>query len=189
MNTERSTSTVDSPTLPDDLSVCHAMIRELITSLHKAQRDCEGVQQRLDLLLRKLYGPKAERFDPNQPWLLPELAPNSAPDAAEAPTVESPDDDNDTTKPKRKGHGRQQLPKDLPRTRLEHTLPEAERVCPCCKEVCQKFGEDLSEQLDYQPASLFVRQHVRFKYACPKCHEFHVEEITSTRQRPSACAR
>src|SRR5205807_1794088 len=38
-------------------------------------------------------------------------------------------------------------------------------------EVCQKFGEDVSEQLDYQPASLFVRQHVRFKYACPKCHD------------------
>src|SRR5438552_14010825 len=115
MNTERSTSTVDSPTLPDDLSVCHAMIRELIASLHKAQRDCEGVQQRLDLLLRKLYGPKTERFDPNQPWLLPELAPEATPAITESPTEESPDDDNDTAKPKCKGHGRKQLPKDLPR--------------------------------------------------------------------------
>jgi transposase len=37
--------------------------------------------------------------------------------------------------------------------------------------VCQKFGEEVSEKLDYQPASLFVQQHVRFKYACPKCHD------------------
>src|SRR5258706_4357931 len=104
------------------------MIRELIDALHQEQREREGVQQRLDLLLRKLYGPKAERFDPNQPWLLPELAPNSAPDAAEAPTEESPGNDIDTAKPKRQGHGRKQLPKDLPRTRIEHTLPEAARI-------------------------------------------------------------
>jgi len=44
-------------------------------------------------------------------------------------------------------------------------------MCPCCHEVCQKFGEDVSEQLDYKPASLFVCQHVRFKYSCRKCHD------------------
>ncbi len=37
--------------------------------------------------------------------------------------------------------------------------------------MCQKFGEEISEQLDYKPASLFVRQHVRFKYSCRKCHD------------------
>jgi transposase len=37
--------------------------------------------------------------------------------------------------------------------------------------VCRQFGEEISEQLDYQPASLFVQQHVRLKYACPKCHD------------------
>src|SRR5437667_1531385 len=127
MNMERSTSTLEtsppqapasvsaSPPLPNDVATLHAMIRELIDSLHKEQREREGVQQRLDLLLRKLYGPKAER--------------------------------------------------------IEHTLPEAERVCPCCNEVCPKFGEDVSEQLDYHPGNLFVNQHVRFKYACPQCHD------------------
>jgi transposase len=47
----------------------------------------------------------------------------------------------------------------------------ASGLCPCCGEVCQKFGEQTSEQLDYQPASVFVWQDVRFKYACPKCHD------------------
>ena len=50
-------------------------------------------------------------------------------------------------------------------------MPEAERLCPCCGEVCAKFGEEISEQLDYKPANLFVWQHVRFKYACAKCHD------------------
>jgi transposase len=34
-----------------------------------------------------------------------------------------------------------------------------------------KIGEETSEQLDYQPASLFVTEHVRFKDACRVCQE------------------
>src|ERR1700676_728613 len=172
MNTERSTTALSSPPdaagttpqlhdpscpnqasvpLPDDVAVLQAMIRELLETLKKANRDREGLQQRFDLLVRKLYGPKAERFDPNQPWLLPEMAPDAAnaetaTDALADPAADEPAVPNQT---KRKGHGRQALPKDLPRQRTEHTLPEAERICPCCGEVCQKFGEDVSEQLDY----------------------------------------
>ena len=185
MNMERSNSTLDpsptqappssreGPPLPNDVATLHAMIRELIDSLHQEQREREGVQQRLDLLLRKLYGPKAERFDPNQPWLLPELAPNAAGETAESPAVGTPNDDlpDGNGAPRKRKGGRKKLPENLPRIRIEHALGEAERLCPCCNEVCQKFGEEISEQLDYKPASLFVRQHVRFKYSCRKCHD------------------
>src|SRR6266478_1172490 len=194
MNTERSTTVLPPPPaaagttpqihdpscpnqasvpLPNDVAVLHAMIRELVDTLKQAHRDREGLQQRIDLLLRKLYGQKAERFDPNQPWLLPEMAPDAAnADAAtDRAEPDAADDTPATEKPSKGKHGRKPLPKDLPRTRSEHTLSEAERICPCCGVVCQKFGEDVSEQLDFTPASLFVRQHVRFKYACPKCHD------------------
>jgi transposase len=177
MNTEAPSTAAtslnaDTP-LPDDVAVLHAIIRELLDTLKKSRHECEGVRQRLDLLLRKLYGPKAERFDPHQPWLLPELAPAAPTDTVNSPTEESPtaEESADAAIPKRKGHGRKPLPKDLPRERIEHTLPEAERQCPGCGEACVKFGEDVSEQLDYRPASLFVLQHVRFKYACQKCHD------------------
>jgi transposase len=33
----------------------------------------------------------------------------------------------------------------------------------------EKIGEETSEQLDYHPASLFVVEHVRPKYACRRC--------------------
>src|SRR5476651_30618 len=123
MSTERSPSTLnpaptrpdaaapthlnDDITLPDDVATLKAMIRELIASLKKEQHEREGVQQRLDLLLRKLYGPKAERFDPNQPWLLPELAPDATPAVEQTPTEEAPlADDAEVdqgTKKKRQG--------------------------------------------------------------------------------------
>jgi transposase len=179
MSTERSNSIFDTPTssadslLPDDLTICHAMIRELLDALRKEQHQREGIQQRLDLLLRKLYGPKAERFNPDQPWLLPELAVEPPAPSEQAPTEESPttDEADDAAPKRRRNGGRKKLPENLQRIRIEHALTEAERVCPCCNLVCQKFGEDISEQLDYQPGHLFVNQHVRFKYACTKCRD------------------
>jgi transposase len=168
---EHACADAASVPLPNDVAVLQAMIRELLEALRKANHERAGVQERLDLLLRKLYGPKAERFDPNQPWLLPEMAPADTDTAA--PPVDpanEPAADSTTTKAKKPGHGRKPLPADLRRQRVEYTLPEAERICPCCGEVCAKFGEEISEQLDYLPASLFVRQHVRFKYACGQCH-------------------
>jgi transposase len=175
VNTSTSVAGPVAPPLPDDPVVLKHMILELLDALHKSQHECEGLQQRLDQLLRRLYGPKAERFDPNQPWLLPELATANADHngATAAPTPPAEYDATATAaaKPKRPGHGRKPLPADLPRRRIEHSLPEAQRVCPGCGEVCRKFGAEISEQLDYQPASLFVQQHVRFKYACPQCHD------------------
>jgi len=170
-----SASSSTSPPLPDDPAVCHAMIAELVEALKKSQRDCEGLRQRLDQLLRRLYGPKAERFDPNQPWLVPDLAPADTAQPTTPPPADTADTAEASAKPKRPGHGRKKLPTELPRRRLEHALPEAQRLCPDCGDVCQQFGADVSEQLDYHPASLFVWQHVRFKYACPKCHD-HVTQ-------------
>ena len=45
------------------------------------------------------------------------------------------------------------------------------RSCTCRRvaRALVKIGEETSEQLDYQPASLFVTEHVRFKYACHAC--------------------
>jgi transposase len=184
--TTTPTSFPNEPRLPDDPDVLKRMIAELLDALKKANHERDGVQHRLDLLLRRLYGPKAERFDPNQPWLLPEMAEGAAQpgvtesssadsaDSADAPEPAIAEDDAasaDPSKTKRPGHGRKKLPADLPRRRIEHTLPEADRLCPCCGDVCKKFGEEVREQLDYQPASLFVQQHVRFKYACSKCHD------------------
>jgi transposase len=170
---ERHSADATAAPLPDDVAVLKAMIRELLEALQKTRHERDGVQERLDLLLRKLYGPKAERFDPNQPWLLPEMAPGvaAANDAAVPDEAVAPPASEAPAKVKKPGHGRKPLPADLRRERIEHTLPEAERVCPCCGLVCAKFGEQVSEQLDYRPASLFVWQHVRFKYACPKCHD------------------
>ncbi len=88
----------------------------------------------------------------------------------EAPPASDPRPEEEAgTKRKRCGHGRKALPKDLPRIPVLYELTEAERRCPECGESRVQVGAECSEQLDYQPASLFVIEHRRYTYACPHC--------------------
>src|SRR5438309_964521 len=70
--------------LPDDPVLLRQMIRELLDVLRQTRRENEQLQHRLDLLLRRLYGPRTERFDPNQPLLIPDAFEPVTPDPADA---------------------------------------------------------------------------------------------------------
>ncbi|WP_028456387.1 IS66 family transposase [Chitinilyticum litopenaei] len=63
--------------------------------------------------------------------------------------------------------GRQPLPAHLPR--LEITHEPATCQCAACQSSLVKIGEDVSEQLDYQPGSFRVLRHHRPQYACQHC--------------------
>lgn len=151
----------DESTLPDDPEALKGMIRELLALLQTRDQELDGVRQRLDQLLRRLYGPKGEHFRPDQPVLFdggaePASPPTNTPAAEPVVRIRS-------------GHGRRKLPANLPRERIVHDVADAEKTCPCCSSPRTKIGEETSEQLDYRPAKLFVIEHVRLKYACPKC--------------------
>ena len=151
--------------LPDDVATLKGMILELLASLHDRDRNIEGMQHRIHLLLRRLYGPRGERFDPNQLLLFAEIA--TGQDTAQEATTEPPA----PIEPQRRcrPHGRRRLPENLPREPRHHDLSEAERLCPNCGTVRIDIGTDRSEQLDYRPASLFIIEHFVHKYVCPCC--------------------
>jgi transposase len=150
--------------LPDDVATLKRLVLELMASLQEERHDKEAIRHRLDLLLRRLYGPRGERFAPNQPLLFAELAPGAdgPATAATAPSEPPP-------RPQRRcrPHGRRRLPEHLRREACHHELTEAERLCPHCGRPRRDIGVDRSEQLDYHPASLFVIEHFVHKYACP----------------------
>jgi len=56
----------------------------------------------------------------------------------------------------------------LQRQRVVYDLGDAERQCPECLEPLKRIGEDVSERLEYVPASLVVIEEACQKYACPK---------------------
>jgi transposase len=71
-----------------------------------------------------------------------------------------------TPQAKRSGHGRKPLPESLERRRVVFDLDESQRHCPHCQKPMRRIGEDVSERLEFVPASLQVIQEVRPKYAC-----------------------
>jgi transposase len=161
-------------TLPDDPVILRLMIVELLTALRDTRRQNEELQHRLDLLLRRLYGPRTERFDPNQQLLIPDafapVAPGPSDTGETAASKPDSKPESDTVPPKKaRPHGRRPLPKNLPRVSRVYELTEAERRCPECGVPRIQVSAEQSEQLDYKPASLFVVEHMRCTYACPHC--------------------
>ena len=162
----------DTP-LPDDIDAAHRLIRELhatlrelLATLREQTHLNANLQHQLEQLLRKLYGRKSEKLDPNQLLLFahaileaggPEITPEPEPVTLAA------------AKPPIKGHGRKPLPVSLPRKTVVHEVEPEKLPCPDCGEVREPFSEDIREQLEYVPASLIVLRHVRPKYACKAC--------------------
>jgi transposase len=123
---------------------------QLLDEVRRLRADNDQLRQRLDQALRQQFGPRSERARPRRQR--DESRAEATNDTAGAP-----------------GHGRQVLPEHLPRERVEYDLTEAERRCPSCGRPRACIGEQVSEQLDYRPASYFVVQHVKKTYACRHC--------------------
>src|ERR1035437_7910616 len=63
--------------------------------------------------------------------------------------------------------GRKLLPPESPR--IEHRHEPDSCTCGQCGRDLVKIGEDISEQLDVEPARFFVHRHIRPQYACRAC--------------------
>jgi transposase len=64
-----------------------------------------------------------------------------------------------TPKPRRPSAGRQPLPAHLPR--IEHRHEPATCTCADCGGALKLIREDVSEQLDVEPARIFIHRHIR----------------------------
>ncbi len=165
--------TTAADSLPTDLETAHQLIRELLETLRQQTVLNEHLQHQLEKLLRRIYGPRTEKLDPNQLLLFAReileatgVDPAAAPPAADAKTTESVGQAEPT---KKNGHGRKPLPRSLERRRKVHdVLPEL-LPCPDCGVIRTGIGEEVREQLEFVQASLIVVEHVRPKYACKAC--------------------
>jgi transposase len=118
-------------------------------------------------LKSQLFGRSSEKHSaaeahPDQAWLFNEAealarAAETAPQSITIPAHE------------RGKAGRKKLSADLPRVDVIHDLPESQKVCAKDGTALERIGEEISEQLDYQPAKVRVLRNIRPKYACPCC--------------------
>jgi transposase len=139
---------------------------ELLATVVELRATVERQQAHIERLARMTFGRRSERVaGPTLFDALPD--PEPTPPPADAPSATEPS--SECAAPRRRGHGRRPRSADLPRERVEIDLTEAEKACPCCQRLRVRIGADVSERLDYRPASLLVRQIVRPTYACRFC--------------------
>ena len=170
-----------SEALPQDLTACHTLIKQLIeqgqqataqrqemlAQLADTTRKLEQMEHQFQLLLRRYYGRSAEKMNPQQMVLFEQLLEQLAPTTpAAAPACEN---SSTTCKPNGAAHGRRKIPADLPRERILHDLPEDQKPCSCCGKMRCVIAKQVHEKLDYVPAKIKVIEHVRLTYACRAC--------------------
>jgi transposase len=120
------------------------------------------LESQLAYLKHKLFGKRSEKIDPKQLLLFKELQ-------SQMEALQEEAEQEEITYTRRKGHGRKPLPDDLPVEDVEYPLEDT--ACSCCGESMSRIGEEVTEELDYNPGSLFKRRHIRPKYACRECEE------------------
>jgi len=154
---------IDRPHLPTDPAVLQQLVRELLDERDAQARQLERLQHWLTTLLRARYGPRRERVDEHQRFLFA-AATIAAHRDGPPPEPETPP----AAATPRRGHGRQRLPPHLERRPVTYDLPAAEQHCPACQVALTRTGEEISERLEYVPASLIVLEERCAKYACPQ---------------------
>jgi transposase len=151
---------IDPNNLPGDPATLKRMVASLLEDREAGERRIRQLQHLLEQLLRARYGPRRERVNENQLFLF-------AADILGAEKSEPvPKDKPVSDRPKPKGHGRQRLPKSLKRERVVFDLAEHEKHCPHCRGELKRIGEEISERLEYVPASLLVIEEACQKYVC-----------------------
>ncbi len=146
-----------------------AQVAHRDTELHAAQTKIQALVLELAHLRRMRFGARSEAFTGEERDLFQEtLASDIA--AAEAKLAQEQEDEPVTTpvpKPPRPRAGRQPLPDHLPR--IEHLHEPETCTCGKCGGDLVKIGEDITEQLDVEPARFFVHRHIRPQYVCRPC--------------------
>jgi transposase len=144
----------------------------------------KAIKETTALFLRRFYGPRNERFDPRQ-LLLFGLKIDEMP-LDEASVAEESHEELTTRRvAKRHKHGRRPLPDHLPRIDIEHDLDDAEKACPACGQLRERIGQEVSEQLEYLPASFKVLRHIRHKYGCRYCEHDGYNPQIATAAKPA----
>jgi transposase len=135
----------DAP-LPDDVATLQALVRQLLAEIARLRAENAELKTKLDAALKHRFGRRSER----------------------RPKRREPKSDDEPAR-RRDEHGRAVLPDHLERRDTLHDLTDAEKLCPCCGQPRVCIGAQTAEQLDLEPAKLFVRRTIKKTYACRHC--------------------
>ena len=158
-------------------------IQQLAKKLKSTQLSMKMLQHQVEQLLRRVYGRRSEKLDPNQ-LMFDDLILQALDQPVPQPPPELPiEEETERKKPrtvKRRHPGRIPIPEHLERVEIVVDIPEEKKVCPETGKPLKKIGEEVSEKLEYRPGKLLVNVYKRPKYASPdSLASGHVGVITA----------
>jgi transposase len=165
---------VDTPlAMPDLDALDPATLKAMFLVQHSELLSHRAQIEHLQLLIAKLrriqfgrssekIGYRIEQLELQLEELEAAAEPQSVAEPASPPTVGT-----DSVPGDRAPVRRRKRPSHLPRETHTH-LPK-EEGCAKCGGAFRKLGEDVSEMLEYVPASFKVIRHVRPRLCCPGC--------------------
>ena len=171
---------------PTDPDKCHELlnrlsqqVEDLRTALDQAAKlhdqtvaehnqAVDELHRQIDLLRRYIFGPRRERLieAPGQGHLF-ELDQGQGAAVLPEPAVL----DDGASRRRRPRPSRKPDYDHLPQIRVEHDVPDAEKVCSHCGEPKARIGEDQARVLEFIPAHFELHVHVLPKYACSRCRD------------------
>ena len=164
---------LDSAAKTQVAALVQALLDQVKKEAEKYETDIQAKDLKIQALILELahlrrlrYGVKSEALSGLQRDLFEETC-NEDIAALEAEVEQAEQAGATVTKPKRPRAGRQPLPPHLPR--IEHRHEPESCQCGQCGKDLVKIGEDITEQLDVEPAKFFVHRHIRPQYACRNC--------------------
>jgi transposase len=171
---------LDLSALPDNVDALQSLVRDLAVELNAERLRTEQLQARLVKLQRMQFGRSSEKIATEIAQI--ELALDDLHEAGGARAQARPAAVNAVVdKPIRRP-----LPDHLPREEVVHACADA---CPKCGGALRRLGEDVTELLEYIPASFKVIRHVRPKFSCRSCESITQAPVPSfpiERGRPGA---
>ncbi len=158
-------------TLPDLNLLPAEALKALVRAQHEQLLWRESEIEHLQLLIAKLqrmqFGRKSEKLARQIEQLELRLEDLQAKPAESQPESKSAATASALLISTPAKPARRPLPEYLPRQTQRHEPKES--ACPDCGGALRKLGEDVSEMLEYVPASFSVVRHVRPKLSCTKC--------------------
>ena len=146
--------------------------QEYKKQIKELEQQVRLLKEQVDFLTRKLYGTKSEKTSAleteGQMSLFNEIETCADPKAQEPDPVSV---EKHLRKRKYTGQ-REKLIKDIPRSKVLHTIDEREQICEKCGSAMAKVGEEfVRTEVQFIPASLKVIDHYRETYECRACRK------------------
>jgi transposase len=180
--------------LPDDREALRALVQSLFAERQQQQQQAESQQRsieeqhrktaqleaellrlqiELDRYKRWYYGPRADRLrtagELAQLLLQFSEALDQKPVATEDRATQTEPQEQLRCVQRRPGRRDLARFENLPVTTQVYELSGAERACAGCGQERNEIGAEESWQVEYVPGHFERLQHVRKKYACPRC--------------------